>query len=136
MKVTFNSFSQFTAIEPKIEPMNLSSIVIQTKPENLNKVLQTVKSSPDCEYHIHDEKGRIIVTIEGKNTEEEIGKLKKLQAIPHVITAEMAFAYSEDELEQEREKLEKSKDNIPEWLNDPDTKIRDINYGGDLKGKF
>ncbi|RLD47785.1 MAG: nitrate reductase [Bacteroidetes bacterium] len=116
--------------------MNLSSIVIQTNPENLNKVLQTVKSSPDCEYHIHDEKGRIIVTIEGKNTEEEIGKLKKLQAIPHVITAEMAFAYSEDELEQEREKLEKSKDNIPEWLNDPDTKIRDINYGGDLKGKF
>jgi len=48
----------------------------------------------------------------------------------------MAFAYSEDELEAEREKLEKSKDNIPDWLNDPDTKMRDINYGGDLKGKY
>ena len=52
--------------------MNLSSIVVQTRAENLDKVLEDVKASPDCEYHLHDEKGRIIVTIEGKNTEEEI----------------------------------------------------------------
>ena len=116
--------------------MNLSSIVILTRPEHLNEVLKTIKSSHDYEYHLHDDMGRIIVTIEGKDTEEEIGKLRNLQAIPHVISAEMAFAYSEDELEQEREKLEKSTDNIPEWLNDPDAKMRDINYGGDLKGKF
>ncbi len=116
--------------------MNLSSIVIQTRPEHLDSVLEVIKSSPDCEYHIHDEKGRIIVTIEGKDTEEEIGKLKNLQEIPYVVSAEMAFAYSEDELEAEREKLEKSKDSIPDWLNDPDTKMRDINYGGDLKGKY
>jgi len=48
----------------------------------------------------------------------------------------MAFAYSEDELEKEREKLEKTEDNILEWLNDPDAKMKDINYGGDLKGRF
>jgi len=116
--------------------MNLSSIVIQTRPEHLESVLKVIKSSSDCEYHIHDDKGRIIVTIEGKDTEEEINKLKNLQVIPHVVSAEMAFAYSEDELEAEREKLEQTKDNIPDWLNDPDAKIRDINYGGDLKGKF
>ena len=116
--------------------MNLSSIVIQTRPEHLKSVLKIIKSSLDCEYHIHDEKGRIIVTIEGKDTEEEIGKLKNLQTIPNVVSAEMAFAYSEDELEQEREKLEKSTDNIPDWLNDPDATTRDINYGGDLKKRF
>ncbi len=116
--------------------MNLSSIVIQTRPEHLESVLKGVKSSPDYEYHIHDEKGRIIVTIEGKDTEEEIGKLKKLQAIPNVVSAEMAFAYSEDELDKERDKLENSKDNIPDWLNDPDATTRDINYGGDLKKRF
>ncbi len=120
----------------KINTMNLSSIVIQTRPEHLESVLEIIKSSSDCEYHIHDLKGRIIVTIEGKDTEEEISKLKNLQEIPHVISAEMAFAYSEDELDAEREKLEKSKDNIPDWLNDPNAKIRDINYGGDLKGKY
>ena len=116
--------------------MNLSSIVILTKPENLEKVLNAIKSSDDCEYHMHDEKGRIIVTIEGKNTEEEISKLKKIQQIPKVISAEMVFVYSEEELEKERKKLEKSDNNIPGWLNDPDAKIGDINYGGDLKGKL
>lgn len=116
--------------------MNLSSIVILTKPEYLEKVLEDVKSSNDCEYHLHDEKGRIIVTIEGKDTEEEIAKLKSIQQIAHVVSAEMAFAYSEDELDQQRQKLEQSEDNIPEWLNDPDAKIRDIKYNGDLKGKY
>ena len=110
--------------------------MVLTKPEYLDEVLEVIKKSDVCEYHLHDEKGRIIITIEGKNTEEEIAKLKSIQQIPHVVSAEMAFAYSEDELEEERSKLENSEDNIPEWLNDPDAKMRDINYGGDLKGKY
>ena len=116
--------------------MNLSSIVILTKPEYLEEVIKVVKSSEDCEYHIHDEKGRIIVTIEGQDTEEEITKLKLIQQIPNVVSAEMVFAYSEDELDQQRQKLEQTEDNIPEWLNDPDAKMSDIKYGGDLKGRF
>jgi nitrate reductase NapD len=115
--------------------MNLSSIVVLTKPEHLEEVLNSINASDDYEYHLHDEKGRIIVTIEGIDTDEEIIKFKKLQAIPNVISAEMVFAYSEDELEQEREKLENFKGNIPDWLNDPNDKISDIKYRGDLKGK-
>ena len=116
--------------------MNLSSIVILTKAEHLERVLEDIKNSKDCEYHLHDEKGRIIVTIEGKDTEEEITKLRSIQQIPNIISAEMVFAYSEDELEAEREKLENAEDNIPDWLNDPDAKMKDIKYGGDLKGRF
>jgi len=116
--------------------MNLSSIVVQVKKVHLDEVIQAIIASEDFEYHLHDESGKIIVTIEGKNTEEEIGKLKKLNAIPNVISAEIAFAYSEEELEKERDNLEKIKDNIPEWLNDPDAKLKDIKYGGDLKGKY
>jgi nitrate reductase NapD len=99
-------------------------------------VIKALSSSGDCEYHLHDKKGRIIVTIEGENTEEEIEKLKSIQQIPNVISAEMVFAYSEDELEKERNKLENLKDNIPDWLNDPDSTMRDIKYGGNLKGEF
>ena len=55
--------------------MNLSSIVVLTKPEHLDEVLNVIKNTDACEYHLHDDKGRIIVTIEGKNTEEEITKL-------------------------------------------------------------
>ena len=48
----------------------------------------------------------------------------------------MVFAYSEDELEKERQKLEKSSDNIPDWLNDENAKAEDIKYKGDLKKRF
>ena len=116
--------------------MNLSSVVIQTLPANLEKVLRVIKESPLCEYHLHDEKGRIIVTIEGKDTEEEVGKLKALQQIPGVVAADLVFAYSENELEDQRSQLEKTEDNIPKWLNDPEATTKDIRYGGDLKGKF
>lgn len=113
--------------------MNLSSIVIQTRADKLESVLQIIKQSDFCEYHLHDEKGRIIVTIEGKDTGEEVTKLKMIQSIPDVSSAEMVFAYSEDELENEKQKLDSKEDNIPEWLNDPEAKLKDIRYNGDLK---
>jgi nitrate reductase NapD len=116
--------------------MNLSSIIVLAKPGNLDEVIRALKASDEFEYHLHDKTGRIIVTIEGVDTEEEIRKLKKLNAIPHVISAEMVFAYSEEELENDRDKLEKLKDNLPNWLNDPDADIIDIKYGGDLKGRY
>ena len=116
--------------------MNLSSIVIQTLAENVEELVEIVKESDFCEYHLHDENGRIIVTIEGKDTGEEIAKLKLIKALPKVTSAEMVFAYSEEELEIEKDKLERAADNIPEWLNDPEAKLSDINYGGDLKKRF
>jgi len=116
--------------------MNLSSIVVLVKPEHLSEVLDSINASDDYEYHLHDETGKIIITIEGKDTDEEISKLKKLHTMPHIISAEMVFSYSEDEVEQNRDKLEKLKDNIPDWLNDPNAKMKDIKYGGDIKGKF
>ena len=114
--------------------MNISSIVVLVKPEHLNEVIDVLNASDDYEYHLHDETGKIIITIEGKDTNEEISKLKRLHAMSHVISAELAFAYSEDELEQDRDKLEKIKNNMPDWLNDPNAKMKDIKYRGDVKG--
>jgi len=114
--------------------MNISSIVVQTKPENLTGVLNTIKNSDFCEYHLHKDSGHIIVTVEGTGIEEEMKKLKKLQSLPDVISAEMVFSYAEEELDAAREKLDFA--DIPQWLNDPNTKAEDIKYNGDLKKRF
>lgn len=115
--------------------MNISSIVIQVKSEFVDEVVNACINSDFCDYHFHDkEKGKIIVTIEGEGIDEEMGKMKKIQAIPHVISAEMMMAYSEDELDVEREKLDAS-GVIPEVLNDDNVKFEDIIYRGDLKKK-
>lgn len=114
--------------------MNISSIVVQTLPENLNKVVDSLKSCEVCDYHLHDELGRIIITIEGESVEEELKKLRIVENLPHVISADMQMAYSEEELDSHMEVL-KNATAVPKMLNNEDINPKDIVYGGDLKRK-
>ena len=75
------------------------------------------------------------VTIEGANTGEEMGKLKQIEKMPFVIAARLIYAYSEEELDVERERLT-HQDDLPTWLNDEKVKAEDIKYAGDLRKKL
>ena len=114
--------------------MNISSVVVQTVPKYLDDVVKALKNSDACDYHLHDEKGRIIVTIEGESVSEELKKMRVIEMIPHVISAEMQMAYSEDELDAHMERLDNA-DVVPKMLNDDSIKPEDIVYNGDLKKK-
>lgn len=114
--------------------MNISSIVVQTTPEYLDQVVENLKNCEVCDYHIHDDKGRIIITIEGNGVKEELAKLRVIEAIPHIISADMQMAYSEEELEEHMEILENA-DLVPKMLNDDNVDIDKIIYRGDLKRK-
>ncbi len=114
--------------------MNISSIVVQTKPENLKQVVEDLKNCEACDYHLHDEKGRVIITIEGEGVEEELKKLRVVENIPNVISADMQMAYSEEELNENINVLENS-EAVPKILNNKDIDPRDMVYNGDLKRK-
>jgi nitrate reductase NapD len=114
--------------------MNVSSIVVQTLPKFLDEVVEVLKNTPECDYHLHDEKGRIIITIEGEGVSEELNKLRVIEAIPHVIAADMQMAYSEDELNRHMEVIDNA-NVVPKMLNEEITDSRDIVYNGDLKKK-
>ena len=114
--------------------MNISSIVVQTMPKFLDEVVAALKACEACDYHFHDEKGRIIVTIEGEGVSEELGKLRVVEAIPHVIAADMQMAYSEDELDQHIEVIN-NRDAVPKILNEKDVDVESVVYNGDLKRK-
>jgi len=114
--------------------MNISSIIVQTTPKYLNEVVENLKNCDVCDYHMHDELGRIIITIEGNGVQEELKKLKVIEAIPHVMSADMQMAYSEDELSSHMEVLENA-DLVPKVLNDKNIQSHEIVYNGDLKKK-
>ncbi len=114
--------------------MNISSIVVQTVPKYLDEVVESLKNCDVCDYHMHDEKGRIIITIEGEGVSEELKKLRVIEEIPHVIAADMQMAYSEDELDQHIEVINNA-DAVPKMLNDDSIGAKDIIYNGDLKKK-
>ena len=116
--------------------MNVSGIIVKTVPRFLDEVLASLKAYEACDYHIHDEAGRIIVTVEGEDAAEEMKKLKVIQELPHVVAADMHYTYSEDELDADRDKLDIAGTSMPTWLNDVDADVSQMQYNGDLKKKF
>ena len=76
--------------------MNISSIVVKTRPENLAAVKATLTASGLCDIHFSDELGRIIVTVEGDDNEDETSKLKKIQKLPDIVSADFSYTYTDD----------------------------------------
>lgn len=114
--------------------MNISSIVVQTLPKYLDEVVESLKNCDVCDYHMHDEKGRVIITIEGDGVEEELKKLRVIENIPHVASADMQMAYSEEELSSHMDVLDNA-DVVPKVLNDDEIDPNEIVYNGELKRK-
>ncbi|MCF6173078.1 MAG: chaperone NapD [Campylobacteraceae bacterium] len=116
--------------------MNISSIVVQTLPQHVEEVIESLKQCEVCDYHFSDESGKIIITIEGEDVSEELTKLKVVEAIPHIIAADMQMSYSEDELDRHMKVLENA-DAVPKVLDQDTTKIDPdtVVYNGDLKKK-
>lgn len=115
--------------------MNISSVVVKCAPEYIEFALEQLRSSGQCEVYMHDELGRIVIVLEGDTTEEESEKLRIIQEIPHILSAEMAMAFSENEFSSEEGKFERVDDSIINQLNKDDVDAKDIVYHGHLKDK-
>lgn len=114
--------------------MNISSVVVKCAPQFLTDVLASLNALGVSETHGHDEMGRIVVVIEGESTEEESEKLRAIQALPHVLSAEMVYAYSENEFGAEEGKFDKVSQTLIDTLN-ADLPAELIEYKGHLKDK-
>lgn len=86
--------------------MNISSLVVKVAPEDIERSLAVLAGAGLCEVHFHDRRnGTIIVTIEGKDTGEEMEKMKAIEKLPHVVGAALVYAYSEKELDEAMQKI-------------------------------
>lgn len=77
--------------------MNISSIVVKTLPENLEALKASLAKSGLCDVHFSDELGRIIVTVEGDGNEDETKKLKAIQKLPQVVSADFSYTYADED---------------------------------------
>ena len=80
--------------------MNVSSIVVKTKAEHLEEVMDNINAVDFCEVHFSDSDGRIVVTIEGESIEEQMERMKKIQSMENVYSANLSYSYCEEELAQ------------------------------------
>ena len=112
--------------------MNISGIVVSVSPEYFSEVLKNLEDSPICDVHFNNESTTIIVTLEGEGVGEETEKLREIQSMDHIISAEMSYSYSEDELDKLRQNVEMNQGTVPEFLKDDDAGAEEANYGGDI----
>jgi len=100
--------------------VNISSLVVKVLPVNMAPALEALKGSGLCDIHFHDQqKGTVVVTIEGRDTGEEMDKMRAIEKLPHVLGAALVYAYSEAELAAAAKKIaERQGSPVPEDLKD------------------
>jgi len=96
--------------------MNIAGIVVRTAPEHVDLVLENLKASGWCDVHFHDETGKIIVTVEGTDTGEEVKKMRDIMNLPHVLCVDLAYSCHEDETEGNLNELGRIRDAVPNAL--------------------
>ena len=70
--------------------MIISGVVVASRPEHLAEISREVNGLPWAEVHFTDPKGRLVVTLEASDIDESMEQMKKLQAIPRVLSAALA----------------------------------------------
>ena len=87
--------------------MNVSGIIVKTSRENMQNVMDSINAMDYCETHFSDPDGKIVVTIEGKDIDGQMGLMKKILNIPFVYGASLAYSYCEDELSDSLDKMKR-----------------------------
>jgi nitrate reductase NapD len=103
--------------------MNISGILVVVPPEHVDSMVVRLNRLDGIDVHHRDDStGRIVITQEAEHVRDEVAGLKRIQALPHVILAEMVYHCFEEDDElfetapSERDGQERS-DAIPPYLN-------------------
>jgi len=83
--------------------MNLSGIVVVVPAAHVEAAIGALGQLPGVEVHHTDRAtGRIVVTQQATSVGAEVEGLRRIQALPNVILAEMVYHYFESQEEQSR----------------------------------
>lgn len=74
--------------------MNLSGILVVTRPQRLEEMVTTLNALPGVEVHHSDpQTGRIVLVQEADSVDAEVAGLRRIQSLPEVALAEMVYHY-------------------------------------------
>lgn len=74
--------------------MIIFSVVVKTKVEDKETLMNALKESQLCEVHFSDD-SQIIVTIEGEELSEVTNKWESIKKMKNVLSASMVNSYEE-----------------------------------------
>jgi len=100
--------------------MNIASVVVAAKPENLLQVKKRIRALEWAVVHHTDEDGRLIVTIEGETAEKDVERFKFIKNIPDVLNVELIQYTFEDDGDLPDDPKEFESEEVPDYLQNDD----------------
>jgi len=80
--------------------MNISGILVVVSPQRVDSMVEQLNELDGIDiHHIDAATGRIVITQEAPTIRDEVDGLKRIQALPGIILAEMSYHNFEDDSE-------------------------------------
>ena len=80
--------------------MNISGILVVVSPQQVDSMVDQLQQLDGIDvHHIDAATGRIVITQEAATIRDEVDGLKRIQALPGIILAEMSYHNFEDDSE-------------------------------------
>jgi len=80
--------------------MNISGILVVVSPQRVDSMVEQLQQLDGIDvHHIDAATGRIVITQEAATIRDEVDGLKRIQALPGIILAEMSYHNFEDDNE-------------------------------------
>jgi nitrate reductase NapD len=84
--------------------MNVSGILTLVPPDRLREMEDELSALEGVDVHFRDaQQGKLILTQEAQSISDEVAGLKRIQAVPGVIMAEMVYHYFAEDQENIQE---------------------------------
>ncbi|MGJ5181250.1 chaperone NapD [Bradyrhizobium oligotrophicum] len=79
--------------EPVIAPPSgeIASIIVQTRPDQLDRVEADILAMKGCEIHGRDERGKLIVVVDAPDASALGTAMNRIGLLPHVHSACLVF---------------------------------------------
>jgi nitrate reductase NapD len=87
--------------------MNISSIVVHTRPQNAVALQGELANLSGVDVHGANEDGKIVITIEDTPDNSPSDTLMNVQNMQGVLSASLIYNYCDDEISKEKQKEEK-----------------------------
>jgi nitrate reductase NapD len=85
----------------RIDSMNISSILVNVRAEQIAQVQQALVTLNGVEVHAATEEGRLIVTIEAESDQAVANMFEVINHLPGVLSASMVYHQTESDPDEE-----------------------------------
>ena len=87
---------RWTATDHSEQSVEIASILIQARPEQLNTVARAIEALPGTQIYNRDARGKLVVVVEGPDVGSIGETLNAMSSTPGVLSASLVFQGTDD----------------------------------------